>query len=174
MEQQLGNPHKNLSEYYEILFSGKDEKTQEYVKNMNIQPYSCEADEIFNGKKEWNFESHKIVMQETPGHSKGSICILVDEKILFSGDTLVTGHETILRLPGGSKKDLPVLHYRIWSHLTEKLWFIRTWRTAEISRVYEIVKGEKVQCPTNLIFLILLSVLVQRAKIPAAVAGILR
>jgi hydroxyacylglutathione hydrolase len=73
----LGKPHKNLSEYYEI----------------------------FNGKKEWNFESHKIVMQETPGHSKGSICILVDEKILFSGDTLVTGHETILRLPGGSKKD---------------------------------------------------------------------
>lgn len=72
---------------------------------MNIQPYSCEADEIFNGKKEWNFESHKIVMQETPGHSKGSICILVDEEILFSGDTLVTGHETILRLPGGSKKD---------------------------------------------------------------------
>ena len=58
---------------------------------MNIQPYSCKADEIFNGKKEWNFESHKIVMQETPGHSKGSICILVDEKLL--------------RLPGGSKKD---------------------------------------------------------------------
>ena len=48
---------------------------------------------------------HKIFLKETPGHSKGSICILVDEKILFSGDTLVTGHETILRLPGGSKKD---------------------------------------------------------------------
>ena len=32
----------------------------------------------------------------------------------------------------------------------------------------------EVQCPTNLIFLIFLSVLVQRAKIPAAVAGALR
>ena len=34
---------------------------------------------------------------------------------MFSGDTLVTGHDTILRLPGGSKKDfaektLPFLH----------------------------------------------------------------
>ena len=44
-------------------------------------------------------------MVETPGHSKGSCCILFDKKCMFSGDTLVTGHETILRLPGGSKKD---------------------------------------------------------------------
>lgn len=66
----LGNPHKNLSEYYEILFSGKDEKTQEYVKNMNIQPYSCEADEIFNGKKEWNFERIKLLCRKLPDIQK--------------------------------------------------------------------------------------------------------
>ena len=29
----------------------------------------------------------------------------MDDMNLFSGDTRVTGHETILRLPGSSKKD---------------------------------------------------------------------
>ncbi len=99
------NPSKNLSAFYEILFVGKDEATQEYVRNMNLEPYSCEVDQTFVGEYEINWEGHRIYLKETPGHSKGSICILFDEEILFSGDTLVTGHDTITRLPGGSKKD---------------------------------------------------------------------
>lgn len=101
----LDNPCRNLSEFWEVLFVGKEERIQEYVQNMKIQPYSCKADETFEGEYEFIWQGHKIFLKETPGHSKGSICILVDEEILFSGDTLVTGHETILRLPGGSKKD---------------------------------------------------------------------
>lgn len=66
----LGNPHKNLSEYYEILFSGKDEKTQEYVKNMNIQPYSCKADEIFNGKKNGILSRIKLLCRKLPDIQK--------------------------------------------------------------------------------------------------------
>ena len=98
-------PNKNLSSFYEILFMGKDEKTQEYVRNMNVQPYSCEADEMFSDELEMEWEGHRLLLKETPGHSKGSICINVDDEILFSGDTLVTGHDTILRLPGGNKKN---------------------------------------------------------------------
>ena len=99
------SPHKNLSAYYEILFMGKDPEVHEYVKNMEVPPYSCGADETFQGQTEWSWEGHQISMVETPGHSKGSCCILFDKECMFSGDTLVTGHETILRLPGGSKKD---------------------------------------------------------------------
>lgn len=100
-----GKPNKNLSSFYEILFMGKDEATQEYVHNMKLPPYSCEVDQTFVGGFEMNWGGHHVCLKETPGHSKGSICILFDEEILFSGDTLVTGHDTITRLPGGSKKD---------------------------------------------------------------------
>lgn len=72
-------PTRNLSAYYEILFSSKEEEIREYVKNMDVQPYSCQADETYEGRKEWNWEGHKIAMQETPGHSKGSSCILMDD-----------------------------------------------------------------------------------------------
>lgn len=111
----LPKPYKNLSVYYEILFSTKDPEIREYVRNMDVQPYSCEADEFFTGEKEFEWQGHKIYMKETPGHSKGSCCIFWENECMFSGDTLVTGHDTILRLPGGNRKDfaektLPFLH----------------------------------------------------------------
>ena len=45
------SPHKNLSAYYEILFMGKDPEVQEYIKNVEVPPYSCEADETFQGQE---------------------------------------------------------------------------------------------------------------------------
>lgn len=101
----LPMPSENLSIYWEILFMGKDAETQEYVRNMNIQPYACEADQSFDGEYEMLWEKHTLLLKETPGHSRGSICILLDGRYLFSGDSLVTGYPTVTRLPGGSKKD---------------------------------------------------------------------
>ena len=103
--QAIKKPEENLSAYYEILFLGKSEEIREYVKSLNVEPYSCFADETFCEEKNFEWEGHSLTLKETPGHSKGSICIVMDEKVLFSGDTLVTGHDTILRLPGGSIKD---------------------------------------------------------------------
>ena len=103
--EALPSPSKNLSNFWEVLFIGKDEETQEFVRNMDIQPYSCEADESFTEERRIDWEGHSLYLKETPGHSRGSICIEMDEKILFSGDTLVTGYPTITRLPGGSKKE---------------------------------------------------------------------
>lgn len=100
----LKNPEDNLSAFSEVLLIDKESEPNS-SHQLNMQPYSCKADQTFEGEYEFIWQGHKIFLKETPGHSKGSICILVDEEILFSGDTLVTGHETILRLPGGSKKD---------------------------------------------------------------------
>lgn len=101
----LPEPSRNLSIFWEILFMDKDKEIQEYVRNMNIQPYSCNADSTFEEEERWTWEGHSLFLKETPGHSKGSICILLDETYLFSGDSLVTGYPTVTRLPGGSKKE---------------------------------------------------------------------
>lgn len=101
----LPEPSGNLSRFWEVLFIGKDEETQEYVRNMDVQPYSCEADQSFEGECVLEWEGHSIYMKETPGHSQGSVCILLDGEILFSGDSLVTGCPAITRLPGGSRKE---------------------------------------------------------------------
>lgn len=43
--------------------------------------------EQLNNQLIWN--CHKISFIPSPGHSSGSICILLDDNILFSGDTLM-------------------------------------------------------------------------------------
>ncbi|MEM0466720.1 MAG: hydroxyacylglutathione hydrolase family protein [Candidatus Thermoplasmatota archaeon] len=42
----------------------------------------------------------------TPGHTQGSICILVDQKFLLTGDTLFIGNCGRTDLPGGSLKQM--------------------------------------------------------------------
>ncbi len=88
---------KNLSKMSEILFMNKD-------TNIKILPFISFADEFFAEDFCFQWETHKIQCKITPGHSEGSICIIVDDKYLFSGDTLVDGYKIITRLPGGSKK----------------------------------------------------------------------
>lgn len=101
--EAIPNPHKNHAAYSSALYMDKqlDKKLEEYGWEMD---YSCYADNTFEGKMEFDWEGHHLYLIQTPGHSPGSICIIVDNKILFSGDSLVTGHPTITRLPGGSKK----------------------------------------------------------------------
>jgi glyoxylase-like metal-dependent hydrolase (beta-lactamase superfamily II) len=69
-----------------------------------IEPYSCMADMVFEKEKTIDWKGHKIELVSTPGHSKGSICIIVDNKYLFSGDSLLRDYPTITRLKGGSYK----------------------------------------------------------------------
>ena len=101
--EAIPNPHKNHAAYSNALYMDKqmDKTLEEYGWEMD---YSCHADDTFEGEMEFDWEGHHFYLMQTPGHSPGSICIIMDNKILFSGDSLVTGHPTITRLPGGSKK----------------------------------------------------------------------
>jgi hydroxyacylglutathione hydrolase len=46
-----------------------------------------------------------IKIIQTPGHSKGSLCFLIEE-LLFSGDTIIKEEFLFTKLPGGNKKEL--------------------------------------------------------------------
>ncbi len=135
----LPNPSKNLSNFWEVLFVGKDKETQEYVRNMDIKPYSCEADEIFSEEKKIEWEGHTLYLKETPGHSKGSICIEMDGEILFSGDTLVTGYPTITRLPGGSKKEFAGLSLPYLRGLDSELMVYPGHGDKQLLKMFELV-----------------------------------
>lgn len=102
--EAITNSHKNISAYSNALYMDKamDKTLEEYGWDLD---YSCTADEYFEDVLELDWENHQFLLKKTPGHSKGSICIVMDNNYLFSGDSLVTGHKTVTRLPGGSKKD---------------------------------------------------------------------
>jgi glyoxylase-like metal-dependent hydrolase (beta-lactamase superfamily II) len=51
----------------------------------------------------WNNLNIECIISK--GHSIGSMCIIVDDK-LFSGDTIIPGYKTVVKFPGGNKLDL--------------------------------------------------------------------
>ncbi|CAK7063404.1 MBL fold metallo-hydrolase [Tissierella sp.] len=103
--KNLSNPKRNASAHFSALFLFSLEEVKEEIEKKNIKPYICNADEIFNEQKSFNWEGHKIDIVKTPGHSKGSVCIRVNDEYVFTGDSLIKGIPTITRLPGGSKKE---------------------------------------------------------------------
>ncbi len=104
-KEYLPNPKKNLSAFFKSIFFNKDEETIKKAECVFDETYACNADIGFENIYQFCWNNYEVQLVETPGHSKGSICILIDDKYVFTGDSLVDGAPIITRLPGGSKKD---------------------------------------------------------------------
>lgn len=90
----ITNPKTNLALYSELI-----------CREMEInRDYFCTADETFVECLNFKWKEHEISIMETPGHSEGSVCINIDNAIIFTGDTLLRDKRIITNLPGGSIK----------------------------------------------------------------------
>lgn len=102
--EALPEPRKNLSYYFESLFCTHSDEVIQQVRDLKIKPYSCNADTVFADEYTLLYCGHQFHLRYTPGHSIGSTCILLDDKCLFSGDSLL--HTPVVtRLPSSSKRD---------------------------------------------------------------------
>lgn len=71
-----------------------------------IKPYVCQqADIIFTKHLRIFWNSHILELYETPGHSAGGTCIVLDNKYLFTGDSLLLLKETITSSKGGNTRE---------------------------------------------------------------------
>lgn len=93
----IKNSSKNLAKYKEVIFGENEANDIEF-------DYFCTADTIFQREYTWNWKQHQLELIEMPGHSPGSICIVMDQQVMFSGDTVLKDFETVTRLPGSSKR----------------------------------------------------------------------
>ena len=101
--ETLKNPRRNLSHYAEFLHECIPFVNKE--KKVPIVDYSCECDNFLHDDQSISWQGHELFIKETPGHSRGGICILLDGKHLFSGDSIFKSYETAVRMPGSSPKE---------------------------------------------------------------------
>ena len=116
--ERLQNPKANYSQYYSTMVSIQNKEPAAF--QGHIEPFSGMADKTFSDKLETIWEDHLFSFIETPGHTAGSICILLDRNILFSGDSLFENEKTNLRFPSGSKKQYESITIPWFYSLPEK------------------------------------------------------
>lgn len=103
-KNMVEDPVKNLSKFFMAMFISKLEDERKLAEELFEEDYYCKVDIGFEGEWKLDFGGYEIKLIETPGHSMGSICIMIGDEYIFTGDSLVQGAKTITRLPGGNKK----------------------------------------------------------------------
>jgi hydroxyacylglutathione hydrolase len=97
--ERIIDKKKNMSVFYDQV------GFQTYTADINMESIGFSF--IWNGL-EFKF-------LETKGHTEGSICISVENN-LFTGDTIIKDHKTVVKFPTGSKanliRSLDLLHSR--------------------------------------------------------------
>lgn len=101
--ENIRDPRKSLAAYFTEFY-----ELQTWVRLQEIPyvdpKYSCAADETFEDEISFDWRGHCWRLFEMPGHSDGSIGIMLDELHFFSGDSLINNYDIALRFPGGSRK----------------------------------------------------------------------
>lgn len=98
--QRIQSPRKNHSYYFELTKSLMTGLNQD--QNVVVLPFSVQADITFDGEKKLCWYGHQIICHPTPGHSPGGISILLDDKFLFTGDTLMDSEKSVTAFVDGS------------------------------------------------------------------------
>lgn len=99
--ENIGIATKNLSSSADAL-AQLNEKVMR--SEVSVKPFVCKsADIIIDNRMDFQWAGYNISIVSTPGHSEGSVCIVIDNKVTFTGDSLLEKH-VITKLPGGNKK----------------------------------------------------------------------
>lgn len=99
--RNIGLENVNLSKLANVITQYNDSSVKD---KPLLVPFVCKpADITFEDEMDCRWHDHHIYLVHTPGHSAGSSCIVMDGKLMFSGDTLLT-IPTITRFPGGSRE----------------------------------------------------------------------
>lgn len=101
--KNIANPRKSMVRYFDVFCEMQTWVKLEKMPELDYG-YVCEADEIFEDEMLLEWMGHQIQLFSLPGHSQGSIGILIDEKDFFSGDSLIKEQTVELRFPGGSEE----------------------------------------------------------------------
>ncbi len=100
--ENIQSSRKNMARLFEVFCELQTWMVIDKIPEAD-ENYTCHADEIFEDEMNFTWRGHVFQLFELPGHSLGSIGILLDKQYFFSGDSLMEGKEIELRFPGGSK-----------------------------------------------------------------------
>ena len=116
--EYIGDPNRNLSiisEAFLAFYLKTDIEDEEYKRKLKmISIFSCAPCDItFEDEMTLELSGHTFKLSRFYGHSNDSLIAILDDKYMFSGDTIL-GIPTATRFPKGStmkfwREDIPRL-----------------------------------------------------------------
>ena len=100
----LENPNNKIHSRFAATFIGADDCMRNNIRKVCAKQVLRQVDQSFDKELCFLWHNHRIEMYATPGHSPGSACIIVDDEMLFTGDSLIPGLDVITRFPGGNRE----------------------------------------------------------------------
>lgn len=92
--------------------------------HVSYPKFTCQAADIVFNDPVYDFvwKGHTFRCIAAPGHTPGSICIVADDALLFSGDYFIPGEEVITRLPGGDDEAYQTVGKDVLRSLPTPIW----------------------------------------------------
>lgn len=119
--EYISKKERMLPKLISFVLQEKDKKNgtniyEKFKKNFVLKTYK--ADIAFKNNYKFNSKNHKFVMFNILGHSLGSCAIILDNKYVFTGDTIFKDNPVITVFKGGNKnalinQTLPFLSQRL-------------------------------------------------------------
>lgn len=106
--ERLTNSKRPLSRLVALVLVEQDNKDggHRYKDFMAAyKPFTITTDKTFEKEDQIIIEDFEFKVTSTPGHSEGSACYVLNDKLVFTGDTLLEGIASITRFPGGNAND---------------------------------------------------------------------
>ena len=105
---RLANSKRPLSRLVALVLAEQDRKDgghryQDFKDSY--KPFTIKADKIFEKADRFKIGSLEFKVTSTPGHSEGSACYILNNRLVFTGDTLLGDNAAITRFPGGNTND---------------------------------------------------------------------
>lgn len=105
---RLANSKRPISRLVAIVLAEQDRKDgghryQDFKESY--KPFTISEDLTFDKEDLLRYGDYDIKVTSTPGHSEGSACYVINDKLVFTGDTLLQDYPVITRFPGGNKED---------------------------------------------------------------------
>lgn len=106
--ERLANSKRPLSRLVALALAEQDRKDgghryQDFKDSY--KPFTIKADNTFEKEDEFKIGTLEFKVTSTPGHSEGSACYVLNDQMVFTGDTLLEDNTAITRFPGGNTND---------------------------------------------------------------------
>lgn len=124
---QLSTRKKSSPRLVAFVLAEKDKNhgTNQYEEfKKNIREYSLEPDVLLDDSQVISISGHQVVVYHTPGHSPGSCIYVVDDAIVFSGDSMIDGRRIITAFKGGNAEEMQYRTLPKLMSLTDDLWVL--------------------------------------------------